>query len=221
MVKGHRKAKLPKAVLKGGCRGRKPTGATVVFKDFRLKGKKTKPKLEYLRAFLNRCTKKAIRSVLKQQSVSLNLSETPTELTAYIQQEAAFFISSNIADTNSDPSKKLKHSSFNKTCVNEYFQVKQYAVLHDKLVAFVFDRHEPSQIAEFFGYEVTSPDVSRSLKKLKLLVLSDYFKGVEKAGVELCQQIRYVDQPLQQACPVLEVALESSKGEYPFLENIL
>lgn len=87
-------------------------------------------------------------------------------------------------------------------------------------MAFVFDRHEPSQIAEFFGYEVTSPDVSRSFKMLKLLVLSDYFKGDEKAGAELCQQIRYVDQPLLHACPVLKVALEPSKGEYAFLESI-
>mmetsp|Transcript_156 Transcript_156/g.201 ORF Transcript_156/g.201 Transcript_156/m.201 type:complete len:253 (+) Transcript_156:627-1385(+) len=176
--------------------GRKKTRATVVLNHFLRAVKKrgkVHPKFEYLRAFMIRIEKKVIRTVLIDREV-MPLKQYPeleAALKAFVDDNKQMLIAIGlgVGNTRTDPSKQeSKYSSFDTKCTREFYQHSKISEFHDLLVSALFSFYSSQQILAFFKIEaIANPTFSVEL--LRLLLLSQYFKGNPSTEQALAKKI--------------------------------
>jgi hypothetical protein len=103
--------------------------------------------------------------------------------------------SSDAGGTHSDPSQSSEFKSFKAAFVKKYFSNGIMSDLHDLMIALIFDNCSQLGIEKFLRIRVKDNYNSHhALCRLKLLLLSPYFKGVPKSEEELRDQIESQDK---------------------------
>mmetsp|Transcript_18396 Transcript_18396/g.33089 ORF Transcript_18396/g.33089 Transcript_18396/m.33089 type:complete len:243 (-) Transcript_18396:38-766(-) len=206
--------------------GRNKTISTLILSELRSQ-KSGKPlKLEYLRAFFVRYVKKLVRFLSQRKNVKL--FKHPSR---QVRQDLTEAIISQIdllqgdASTGSDPSNDRSTPSFKASYIKKHFSNDAMRELHDTVVGMMFEGNRADNIKEFLQIEVSSDNEEFSLHKFKLLLLSDYFKGDNKAEQALRSQIESFEMPRIENLEIGEsqqsTQIESSiDSEYNYLERI-
>jgi hypothetical protein len=200
--------------------GRRRTTATNVLILFLRKALDLPPKFEYLRAFLVRNEKKLVRCVLEGKRFKFCCPPAKEALVQLIIDNRDDLSSSNAAGTKSDPSQNPEFSSFKAAYLRKHFSNRVMSDLHDFMIASIFDHCEQQTIEQFLSVRVKddcNPD--QDLHKLRLLLLSPYFKGEPDSEETLRLQIEDLDMPARQDGEQTPVHIDHS-GEYDYLDPI-
>lgn len=169
-------------------RGRRPNKHTLVLRAFRCTNKldlKKSPKLEYLRAFMIRLTKKLIRlTVLNKKSKPIEAKfgcnqELLRRAVELIHSFQGLLQDEQLWSTQSDPAKKIRFSSFREDYCKEFFSNKLTSEIHDLIVHSLLDRPDPDNLKKFLKLEVKDKAQEiAAFSDLKDLLLSSQFKGI-------------------------------------------
>jgi hypothetical protein len=158
------------------------------------------PKIEHLMAFFVRDEKKFVRRVLEGRSFKFCCLPAKEALVLFIIRNRDDLSTS--AWPNSDPSQNPEFRSL-KAALRKHFSNSLMREMHDFMIAAIFDHCSPEVYERLPNVRVKddcNPDLA--LHKLRLLLLSPYFKGDLDSEETLRQQIEDLDRPAQQT-PVL------------------
>lgn len=209
--------------------GRKKTVATLILENLqRIRNHKEKPKLEYLRAFFVRLIKKITRTELDNLEIEREHLNKPkkgrkfksckyckhpnidiaSHMRRYIRQFEDELNETGAASTDFDPSNHQLYRSFNAALLQFHFSLSVMSKLHDLFVELMFSGNEQENIESFIGVRVISMNPNLSLEKLKLLLLSDYFKGFPNSEEDLRWQVKEFEIPNRSSQEVEPMEIE-------------
>jgi hypothetical protein len=203
-------------------RGRRPNIPTLVLRALvctNKKGPTKSPKLEYLRAFMIRFTKKLVRlTILNKKSKPLENrfgrnKELLRRAIETIQSSQGLIESEQFWSTTNDPARRTTFCSFKGDYCKEFFSNKLASEIHDLIVHSLLDKPDPDNLKQFMKIEVRDKSQENAaLCSFKDLLLSSQFKGIDSdnykqltpckqtpavmAAEEIIEHFRYDIDPL-------------------------